>query len=281
VRTREVAVPVASDIAIDRTRYRVDTRDDSSQAPGGRGSDLEGSSTRIEVGPSLVAARVTQGSAGRPANRKVSPMTIKNTTQRLLVVLNLPRSVPALLVMARVILDRMTGNGALPSPVPTLAVLSQAIDDLQAAQVQACRRTVGAVATRNTKKTALVGRLLQLGQYIQSVADANRANRAVGRSAHRVHLAVQHRRRRHLDDTSRDRPGHDERRGPDRPHDRAVPLPRGDEGRRGLLESGRVAVRAIGCWRWSAWHAHLRGDDDASAGRVNVLTPAAGTDSGT
>ena len=105
-------------------------------------------------------------------------MTVNNTTQRLLVVFKLPRPVPALLVMARVILDRMTGNPALPSPVPTLAVLSQAIDDLQAAQVQACRRTVGAVAGRNAKKTALVGLLLWLAQYIQSVADADRANAA-------------------------------------------------------------------------------------------------------
>ncbi len=64
-------------------------------------------------------------------------MTVNHTVQRLLVVLNLPRSVPALLIVARVILERMTDNRALPSPVPTLAVLNQAIDDLQAAQVEA------------------------------------------------------------------------------------------------------------------------------------------------
>ena len=105
-------------------------------------------------------------------------MTVNNTPHRLLVVLKLPRSVPALLGLAHTILDRMTGNAALPAPVPSLAALSQAIDALQTAQVHACMRTVGAVAARNARKAALVGILQRLAQYIQSEADAHPATAA-------------------------------------------------------------------------------------------------------
>jgi len=105
-------------------------------------------------------------------------MTVDLIPHRVLVVLKLPRSVPALLGVARTILERMTGNVALPAPIPSLATLSQAIDALQAAQVAACMRTRGAVARRNTAKTALVAILQRLAQYIQSEADADPANAA-------------------------------------------------------------------------------------------------------
>jgi hypothetical protein len=62
--------------------------------------------------------------------------------------------------------------------MPSLAAITQAIGDLQAAEVAALARTKGAVALRNDKRTALVILLKQLRGYIQTVADASTENGA-------------------------------------------------------------------------------------------------------
>jgi hypothetical protein len=101
--------------------------------------------------------------------------TIKST-QRSVVTLALPRNVPALITYAENIIKRMTGNTYFPNPVPTIAVVTAATDDLRAAEAGAISRIKGAVAARNDKRKALVSVLGQLRTYIQTVADADEGN---------------------------------------------------------------------------------------------------------
>jgi hypothetical protein len=98
------------------------------------------------------------------------------STNRSIVALALPRSVPALISYAENILKRMTGNASFPNPAPALAAVTTAVDDLRAAEAAAIARTKGAVAARNDKRKALVAILQQLRSYIQSVADADEGN---------------------------------------------------------------------------------------------------------
>ena len=72
--------------------------------------------------------------------------TTVKSTNRSLVALSLPKSVPALLTYADNIVKRMTGNASFPNPAPTLAAITTAIDDLRASEAAAIARTKGAVA---------------------------------------------------------------------------------------------------------------------------------------
>ncbi len=98
--------------------------------------------------------------------------TIK-APHRSIVSLALPKTVPALISYAEQVVKAMTNNPSFPTPAPTLAVISQAIDDLQAAEAAALSRTKGAVQARNDKRTALVKLLETLKTYVQNVADTN------------------------------------------------------------------------------------------------------------
>jgi hypothetical protein len=89
------------------------------------------------------------------------------------ITLALPKNVPALISYAQGIVNRMTGNPSFPSPTPTLAAISAAINELQATETAALARTKGAAAARNEKRTVLVGALQQVRAYIQLVADAD------------------------------------------------------------------------------------------------------------
>jgi hypothetical protein len=71
-----------------------------------------------------------------------------------------------------------TANPSFPNPIPPLAAVTAAIDDLQTAEHGALTRIKGAVVLRNEKRTALVGVLHQLAAYIQAVADADTTNAA-------------------------------------------------------------------------------------------------------
>jgi hypothetical protein len=102
----------------------------------------------------------------------------KNTTQRTLAILKLPKTVGALVTYAQNIVTRMTGNATFPSPVPALSVVTTATNELQNAETAALARTHGAVAIRNEKRTTLIALLQQLKAYVQSVADGNIENGA-------------------------------------------------------------------------------------------------------
>ena len=94
------------------------------------------------------------------------------------VTLKLPTPVDMLIAYGRAVVTKMTGNPSFPSPTPTLAQVTAAIDDLATAQTAAIGRARGAVTTRNEKRAALVTQLKQLKAYVQSVADAAPAENA-------------------------------------------------------------------------------------------------------
>jgi hypothetical protein len=98
------------------------------------------------------------------------------STHRSVVALTLPKKVPALILYAENIVQRMTGNSHFPSPTPTLAAVTAATDDLRSAEAAALSRLKGAVAARNDKRKALLAVLQQLRSYIQSVTDADEGN---------------------------------------------------------------------------------------------------------
>jgi hypothetical protein len=102
--------------------------------------------------------------------------TTTKSIHRSTVTLLLPKSVPALILYARGIVKRMTGNASLPNPTPTLTVVTAAIDALQTAEAAALSRIKGAAAARNEKRAALVSLLQQVRAYIQTTADAEPTN---------------------------------------------------------------------------------------------------------
>lgn len=104
--------------------------------------------------------------------RRTTP--IMKSPARHLAVLKLPEyQVPQLLTQARSIVQCMTGNPSFPAPIPSLAAIDAAIDNLADAETAAHARTVGAVAARDAKRVVLKGRLRQLLATIQAAADAN------------------------------------------------------------------------------------------------------------
>ena len=105
-------------------------------------------------------------------------MNPTNNTHRSLASLKLPKPVGTLVTYAQGIVKGMTNNASFPSPVPALATVTSAINDLSAAETTALGRAKGAVATRNEKRTVLVALLEQLRAYVQSVADATPENGA-------------------------------------------------------------------------------------------------------
>jgi len=100
-------------------------------------------------------------------------MTTPKQPARSIAILKLPHPVPALIGVAKAIVQAMTGNAMFPNPDPTLATVTVAINDLDASETVAKTRAHGAVAIRNDKRTTLVRLLEQLRAYVQKVADAN------------------------------------------------------------------------------------------------------------
>jgi hypothetical protein len=91
--------------------------------------------------------------------------------QRVLVSLKLPKTVPALLLVAQRILQAMTDNPHFPSPNPPLKKFAAALADLEDAEATALSRARGTAAARNAKRAALVSLLTRLKAYVQGVAD--------------------------------------------------------------------------------------------------------------
>jgi hypothetical protein len=93
---------------------------------------------------------------------------------RIIVVLKLPEyETPLLIAQARAIVERMTNNQWFPSPLPTLAVVQAAIDDLFEAYTRTLSRAMGTVTLRDEKRVVLVTRLQQLAAYVEAVANAH------------------------------------------------------------------------------------------------------------
>jgi len=71
------------------------------------------------------------------------------------------------------VVKSMTGNPSFPTPSPTLAAITTAAAELQAAENATLARTKGAATLRNEKRSTLVVLLQELAGYVQTVANAN------------------------------------------------------------------------------------------------------------
>jgi hypothetical protein len=98
------------------------------------------------------------------------------STHRLLVALNLPDSVPALLSVVQAILNAMTGNPFFPSPMPPLAAIAAVLAELRDAEVATGMRTRGMVELRDERLVALRSLMSRLKAYVQGVADDDPEN---------------------------------------------------------------------------------------------------------
>jgi len=92
--------------------------------------------------------------------------------------LDIPRRNADVLLYANNIVQKMTDNPAFPTPTPTVAALTAAVDDLHAAETAALSRAKGTATVRDGKLAVLVSLLQQLRGYVQSVADATLENGA-------------------------------------------------------------------------------------------------------
>jgi hypothetical protein len=99
--------------------------------------------------------------------------TPAQTAHRSIATLKLVRSVPALITQAENIVKAMTSNAAFPSPTPPLTTVTDAVNELQAAETATLSRTKGAATVRDEKRNALIKQLQQLKSYVQTTADAS------------------------------------------------------------------------------------------------------------
>ena len=105
-------------------------------------------------------------------------MTVPKATPRSLAILKLPKGVGPLIAHAQAIVESMTDNPRLPSPIPPVWVISKAVTCLQKAEATALTRAKGTVAIRNEKRTMLGSLLQQLRGYVQVAADEDPENAA-------------------------------------------------------------------------------------------------------
>jgi hypothetical protein len=113
----------------------------------------------------MVRPAAVAGAASRPTRED----TMKTGSP--LVALNLPRIVALLIVYGRHVVEMMTKNAAqLPGPDPTLATVSQHLDDLESSEAGAQARAKGAVAVRDEKRKQVVDDMKQLRGFVQSQA---------------------------------------------------------------------------------------------------------------
>ncbi len=104
---------------------------------------------------------------------------MKNTITAIQIVLNLPKSVAALIVRASNIHDNMAANAkTFPTPTPTLAVFATDITNLTTLEAAVKNRTKGAAVTRNAALKVVVVDLHKLVSYVDGLANADPDNAA-------------------------------------------------------------------------------------------------------
>ena len=103
-------------------------------------------------------------------------MNNDNPIHRTVATLRFPHAILVLIAFAKAIVQALTGNKSFPNPDPSLAVVTSAIADVEAAQALVETRVKGAVQARATKRAALVALLRGLLVYVQKIADADPAH---------------------------------------------------------------------------------------------------------
>jgi hypothetical protein len=104
--------------------------------------------------------------------------TINKSIHRATISLDVPTKIADVILYANNIVQKLTNNPNIPTPVPTVAALAAAVNDLHAAETAALSRAKGSATVRNDKRTVLVSLLQQLRGTVQSVADATPENGA-------------------------------------------------------------------------------------------------------
>jgi len=94
-------------------------------------------------------------------------------TNNFIAVLNLPRSVPALLKTSANIIAALTGNTFFPTAGPLITALGSAQQTLFAAEAATRTRAHGTVAARNHARTALITGLRSAKALVEQVADGD------------------------------------------------------------------------------------------------------------
>lgn len=94
------------------------------------------------------------------------------------IVLNLPKSVPDVLVYGRSVVQAMTNNAYFPTPHPPLNQVTTDLDALEAAEAGSKSRAKGAAAARDLKLEKVHQDLEGLQAYVQSIIAANPAQAA-------------------------------------------------------------------------------------------------------
>jgi hypothetical protein len=92
---------------------------------------------------------------------------------RVEVSLDLPTRVPDLAGYAKRVVLCMTDNPWFSSPIPSIADVASAVDELESAQVATLTRTRGTAEVRDEKLKVVNGLLKRLKAYVQGVADDN------------------------------------------------------------------------------------------------------------
>jgi len=113
------------------------------------------------------------------SNQEESHLNIIMSTPkqtRVFVVLKLPVSVPQLIKMAQAIIAALTGNAHFPTPNPSLASLTSALDKLVADEAATRTRAAGTVANRNVSRTSLLSLLQATKANVQQTADLDPEN---------------------------------------------------------------------------------------------------------
>src|SRR5208283_3505735 len=92
-----------------------------------------------DVRPVRPGTRPTKGKSvdrrgRRRAERTTTMTTTTKTAARAIASLKLPRVVPALILYVQAVIKGMTSNPYFPTPMPPIATIQAALDDLQAAQ---------------------------------------------------------------------------------------------------------------------------------------------------
>ncbi len=99
-----------------------------------------------------------------------------NPIRRIIAVLKLPKAIASAIAKARLIVSSMTGNAHFPIPSPALATVTTHIDELEAAETEAQKRTQGAAEARNVALAVVAEDLRDLTAYVQQIADATPAS---------------------------------------------------------------------------------------------------------
>lgn len=88
----------------------------------------------------------------------------------------MPQVVALLIALGRHIVQCMTDNTWFATPNPSLKVVSDDLDALEAAQTAAMSRTVGSAAARDLKKKEVMDDLSALKAYVQAIVLKNTAS---------------------------------------------------------------------------------------------------------